>query len=121
MARCHMWQAIVSPRERMRRMRAGLTGRLVAVLTLLLLVGLPGERAAALQSDAGFTPVSGHAQVIAQGVVELPQGPAVWRTVRARAPGSSESTFEARSLGFVFASSGPLLLVDGQTGEQTRL
>jgi hypothetical protein len=73
------------------------------------------------QADSGFSPASGPAQVIAQGVVALPEGDAVWRTVRTRAPLLQDATFEERPLGFVLASSGPLLLVDRQSGEQVRL
>lgn len=107
--------------ERLSRAITVATSTVAVVLIFVLDLWLPVGRAAARQSDAGFTLVSGHAQVIAQGVVELPQGQAVWRTVRARAPGAAEATFEARPLSFVFASSGPLLLVDGHTGEQSRL
>jgi hypothetical protein len=107
--------------ERVIQSIARSTRAVVAMLILALLIWLPAGFAAAQQGDSGFTPVSDHAQVIAQGVVELPPEQAVWRTVRERASGSTEATFEARFLGFVFASSGPLLLVDAGTGEQTRL
>jgi hypothetical protein len=76
---------------------------------------------AARQADPGFSPASGPAQVIAQGVVALPEGDAVWRTVRTRALLPAEAPFEERPLGFVLASSGPLLLVDQASGEQVRL
>ena len=76
---------------------------------------------AARQADPGFSPASGPAQVIAQGVVALPEGDAVWRTVRTRALLPEEAPFEERPLGFVLASSGPLLLVDQASGEQVRL
>jgi hypothetical protein len=76
---------------------------------------------AARQVDPGFSPASGPAQVIAQGVVALPEGDAVWRTVRTRALLPQDAPFEERPLGFVLASSGPLLLVDQESGEQIRL
>jgi len=76
---------------------------------------------AASQADPGFSPASGPAQVIAQGVVALPEGDVVWRTVRTRAPLPRDATFEERPLGFVLASSGPLLLVDQESGTQVRL
>jgi hypothetical protein len=75
----------------------------------------------ARQADPGFSPVSGPAQVIAQGVVALPEGDAVWRTVRTRALLPQDALFEERPLEFVLASSGPLLLVDQPSGEQIRL
>src|SRR5688500_15839443 len=59
---------------------------------------------AARQADPGFSPASGPAQVIAQGVVALPEGDAVWRTVRTRALLPGEAPFEERPLGFVLAS-----------------
>lgn len=83
-------------------------------------VGLPGQ-SSAQEGDLGFSPASGHARVIAQGVVPLPTGDAVWRTVRTRAPVSADALFEPRPLGFVLAASGPLLLVDQETGEQMQL
>src|SRR5918998_3198594 len=76
---------------------------------------------AARQADPGFSPASGPAQVIAQGVVALPEGDAVWRTVRTRALLPQDAPFEERPLGFVLASSGPLLLVDQESGMQVRL
>jgi hypothetical protein len=75
----------------------------------------------AQEPDAGYAPAGGRIQVIAQGVVPLPQGDVLWRTVRTRAPLPADAPFEERPLGFVFASTGPLLLVDRPSGEQLRL
>jgi hypothetical protein len=101
------------------------TGALAIAVVLLLALATAGSGpvsiAAAQQADLGFSPVSGHAQVIAQGVVPLPPGDVVWRTVLIRAPLPADSAPEARALGFVLASAGPLLLVDSETGEQTQL
>ncbi len=97
---------------------------LIAIALVLALVAssLGSVRlGSAQQGDPGFSPASGPAHVIAQGVVALPSGDAVWRTVRTRAPLPDDAPFETRPLGFVLASSGPLLLVDGETGEQVRL
>jgi hypothetical protein len=92
---------------------------LILALAFAALAGVvPGG---AQQVDQDYSPASGPAQVIAQGVVELPQGDAVWRTVRTRALFPVEAQFEERPLGFVLASAGPLLLVDQATGEQIRL
>ena len=95
----------------------------LGALILALAFALPGVvlPAAALQANQEFSPASGPAHVIAQGVVALPAGDAVWRTVRTRAPLLADAPFEARPLGFVLASAGPLLLVDQTTGEQVRL
>ncbi|MBW3632897.1 MAG: hypothetical protein KY456_07705, partial [Chloroflexi bacterium] len=91
------------------------------ILSLLFLMAWTVLPAAARQEDQEFSPASGPAQVIAQGVVELPDGDAVWRTVRTRALTPEDAPFEERPLGFVLASAGPLLLVDQETGEQVRL
>jgi hypothetical protein len=93
------------------------------VLMLTLVFSLFGvvPSGAAGQADPGFSPASGPAQVIAQGVVALPEGDAVWRTVRTRALLPQDAPFEERPLGFVLASSGPLLLVDQESGTQVRL
>src|SRR5262245_35839988 len=72
----------------------------VVVLILLVSSSAAGDHALA-QAEPGFSPVSGHAQVIAQGVVELPRGQAVWRTVRARAALPAEARIAEQPLGFV--------------------
>jgi hypothetical protein len=92
-----------------------------SMLAVLVANGVLLSPAAARQGDTGFSPGTGRAPVIAQGVVALPEGDAVWRTVRTRALLPDAAPFETRPLGFVLASSGPLLLVDAETGEQTRL
>jgi hypothetical protein len=95
---------------------------IVAVIVALAAVApLRLQMASALQTDETFSPVSGPAQVIAQGVAALPAGDAVWRTIRTRAPLPADAGFEERPLGFVLASGGPLLLSDQTTGEQMRL
>src|SRR5829696_5416675 len=109
-----------------RRMYAAAIARTFATpiaLVFTLVFSLFGDisSGAARQSDSGFSPASGPAQVIAQGVVALPAGDAVWRTVRTRALLPQDAPFEERPLGFVLASSGPLLLVDQESGEQVRL
>ena len=98
-----------------------LTWATALLLALASVGGGPAHLVAAQQADLGFSPASGHAQVIAQGVVELPQGDVVWRTVRTRAPLPADAVAEARPLGFVLASMGPLLLLDSDSGEQTQL
>lgn len=93
----------------------------VAVMAFLSV--LPGAALSAppvRQDQPAAVLGSGHAQVIAQGVVALPPGDAVWRTVRTRAALPDDAAFEPRPLGFVLATSGPLLLT-GDDGEQLRL
>jgi hypothetical protein len=109
--------------QRRRRMRSsGSLRALTTAVVLALACSLVGfaQRAGA-QADAGFSPSGGHAQVIAQGVVQLPQGDAIWRTVRTRAPLPADAPFAPRPLGFVYASTGPILVVDQTTGEETQL
>lgn len=94
---------------------------LLAMLVIALptvFSGLGSVRAQ--EGDLGFSPASGHARVVAQGVAALPEGEAVWRTVRTRALLPGETGFEERPLGFVLATSGPLLLAN-ETGEQIHL
>ncbi|HET7095289.1 MAG TPA: hypothetical protein VFI22_17500, partial [Thermomicrobiales bacterium] len=105
------------------RMPSGGRARaLTTALILALACSLAGfARQAGAQADVGFSPSGGHAQVIAQGVAELPQGDAIWRTVRTRAALPADAAFAPRPLGFVLASTGPLLVVDKTTGEATQL
>src|SRR5215217_4918685 len=123
-----MRQHRYAPRERDGCLAAGNSpyaipiGRALVLLFTLVFSLFGGiSSGAARQADAGFSPASGPAQVIAQGVVALPEGDAVWRTVRTRALLPQDAPFEERPLGFVLASSGPLLLVDQESGEQIRL
>ncbi len=81
----------------------------------------PVPPSTANQADESLLPASVREQVIAQGVVELPDGDVLWRTVWNRAPLSADAPFKARPLGFVLASTGPILLVDQASGEQHRL
>ncbi len=95
----------------------------VAIVLALILVMIVGATAFVVAQEAGlgFSPASGHARVVAQGVAELPSGEAVWRTVRTRAPLPEDATFEERPLGFVLATTGPMLLVDQESGAQVHL
>lgn len=94
----------------------GLEVALALILSMLLMAAT-----ARAEADLGFSPGSGHAHVIAQGVVDLPSGDVVWRTIRTRAALPAEAPFERHDLGFVLASAGPLLITDQETGEQMQL
>lgn len=94
---------------------------LVLALASIMCLWAAFPFSSAAQDDADYSPASGHAAVIAQGVVAMPDGDAVWRTVRARALAPDSAPFEERSLGFVLATGGPLLLTDQATGRQVRL
>lgn len=90
------------------------------LLLILLLVGGAAVPGRALAQD-GWQLAADGALVVAQGVSALPAGDVAWRTVRGRALPSSEAAFGRRPLGFVVAAAGPILLVDGERGEQIRL
>lgn len=98
------------------RIRAAATFAVVALLGFLS-GAAPSSPALAWQDQQDDPLVDGHAQVIAQGVVALPAGDAVWRTVRTRAALPDNAVFEPRPLGFVLATSGPLLLTDDDGGQ----
>ncbi|MFN8678153.1 MAG: hypothetical protein U0Z70_17360 [Thermomicrobiales bacterium] len=89
-------------------------------LLIALLVILPPQAAAQEAAEVTFSPASGTAQVIAQGVTPLPEGNVVWRTVRARALPLADAPFEAQPLSFVLATTGPLLLTNDD-GAQIQL
>jgi hypothetical protein len=96
--------------------------RVLIALLLFTAVGISVSQAAATrQEDGGYTPASGHVQVIAQGVVVMPGEELVWRTVRYSAFPDAEAEFVTWPLGFVLATSAPLLLTDQATGNQLRL
>ncbi|MCA9878086.1 MAG: hypothetical protein KC442_09895 [Thermomicrobiales bacterium] len=89
---------------------------------LILLAALVLAPAASAQdtADVTFSPASGTAQVIAQGVAPLPAGNVVWRTVRSRALPLAAAPFEPQPLSFVLATDGPLLVTE-EDGRQVHL
>ncbi len=96
--------------------RLGVSMALLITLVLILAPQVAAQDAA----DVAFSPASGTAQVIAQGVAPLPEGNVVWRTVRARALPLADAPFEAQPLSFVLATTGPLLLTN-EDGSQIQL
>lgn len=101
----------------LRRPRANwLAGTSVAFVFAFILC-LPPMTAAQDAADVTFSPASGTAQVIAQGVAAVPAGNVVWRTVRSRALPVAEAPFEAQTLSFVLATDGPLLLTNDDGGQ----
>jgi hypothetical protein len=74
--------------------------------------------AAAQQNDLDApSPASGHASVLAQGIVEFPQGEFVCRVVERVAQPLGTAQYEDQHLGFVIATEGPLLLADEVNGQ----
>jgi hypothetical protein len=91
-----------------------------SALLITLALCLAPQAVAQEAADVTFSPASGTAQVIAQGVAPLPEGNVVWRTVRARALPLADAPFEAQPLSFVLATTGPLLLTN-EDGAQIQL
>ena len=84
---------------------------LIALILIMTLAGLPGLSVAtrALQSDEIFSPASGHAQIIAQGVAAVP-GEAVWRVVFHSINPGSEADLPAAGPGFILVDTGGVLV-----------
>lgn len=78
---------------------------------------------AAAQQDGldAPSPASGHASVIAQGIVPFPEGEFVCRVVERVAEPLDAATYEDQVLGFVIATEGPLLLADEVDGDPTQI
>jgi len=94
---------------------------LAAVSTLILLFSAAPTTIAFLQTPDQVSPESGSAQVVAQGVVEIPDGDLVWNVIRASAPPPVNARPMQSALGFLIVQSGVLLAQDEATGEQQRL
>jgi hypothetical protein len=85
-------------------------------LALLLLIGAPAGLMTAQQlADQNTSPAQGAAQVVAQGLAQLPDGPLVWRIVERIAYPRGEAQPGQRVTGYVLAREESILLtnVDG--------
>jgi quercetin dioxygenase-like cupin family protein len=102
--------------------RHALLGVLAAVLVAVVTVGSAlGAVAAARQADpAGPSPAQDGAQVVAQGVGEMPADQVAWRVTQATAAGTSAEPIQ-NALGFILADGDGLLLNNVDSGEQERL
>ncbi len=101
--------------------RSSLMGaRYPIVLALLLaLASVPiGGTTAAQERDG---PATGRAQVIAQGVAQLPSVPVAWRAIAADAAPPAEAPVAERSLGFVVGDVAPFVITSESDGSQQRL
>src|ERR687892_682103 len=58
------------------------------------------------------SPALGRAQVITQGISELPEGEAIWRVVRRTAPALGDAKVGRRVTSFVLATDEPILITD---------
>jgi hypothetical protein len=113
------WAAAVAEKPHRRLGRA--VRLLAAVSTLILLFSAAPTTVAFLQTPDQASPEGGSAQVVAQGVVEIPEGDVVWRVMRASAPPPINARPAQSGLGFLVVQTGVLLAQDETTGEQQRL
>jgi hypothetical protein len=82
-------------------------------LALLLLLGAPvGVLTAQEFSDRNVSPARGSAQVVAQGLADLPDGELVWRLVERDAQPRDQAESGARVTGWVFAREESILLTN---------
>lgn len=96
--------------------------RWLPALVIALLGLVPIASAAAwLQAPTDASPATGGAQVIAHGVLQIPDGDLVWQIERQTAPPPAAAEPIAATTGFLLGSAGAVLVEDAPEGEQTRL
>ena len=107
--------------------RSGTAPRLVvafAIIGLLALLAAP-VRGAILQAIQGApdgpSPATGHAEVIAHGVAQMPSDEIAWRVVRDNAEPLADAEPRERAVGFTLADEGAILVNDISAGTQARL
>jgi hypothetical protein len=108
----------VTERRTIRVKRAASISGLVLAgfLSLMPAAGMANE----FISSGGGSPAAGHAQVVAQSVIQLPDAASAWRI----AEGSVSPTGDAMTAiedGFLVDTEGVLLVTDNATGYVTRL
>jgi hypothetical protein len=86
---------------------------LVAIMALVVPIVVAAAQQNGLDAPS---PASGHASVLAQGIVEFPEGEFVCRVVQRVAQPLGTAQYEDQHLGFVIATDGPLLLADEVNG-----
>jgi Bacterial TSP3 repeat len=103
--------------------RSAASGRrlLIAASLLMLLFGSAPAAIAFLQAPDQASPESGSAQVVAQAVVDVPDGDLVWQVTRSAASPPVNARPQQSALGFLIVQSGVLLAQDLASGEQQRL
>jgi hypothetical protein len=94
---------------------------ILVVAALVLGFGTAQLATAFLQVPDEPSPASGTAQVVAQGVVDIPNGDIRWQIAEQSAPPPANATGSRSDLGFLVVDSGVLLAEDLATGEQQRL
>jgi hypothetical protein len=86
---------------------------------LIAFVSVAGSLVKTLAAED--SPATGHAQVIAQGVAELPNIPVIWRVAKLDAQPAAQAGVFERVLGFALADQATVLVTDGTTGDEMRL
>ena len=77
--------------------------------------------AARAQTADAPSPARGHAQVIAQGVVEMPSGDVAWRAIARTAVPAPETDSLNGTIGFVLADEAAILLTDDESADRSLL
>jgi hypothetical protein len=91
----------------------------VAVLAVASIAGAIAQSLGP-SGPAGPSPATGHASVIAQGVIDLTGGDLRWN-VTTRTADVSQGPVEITSPGFVLATRSPILVIDVDAQSKTRL
>jgi hypothetical protein len=91
-------------------------GPVVVAMMMLFSLLVPPHIAAGQPRRSG-----GHAQVIAQGVHPLPRSEVGWRVLTAVARPEDEAPLSERSLGFVLADDGQILITEPSSGDRSLL
>lgn len=91
----------------------------IALALILATAGITTVMAQAL-GPAGPSPATGHASVVAQAVVELPEGDTVWR-IRNIPVEDTATPIEASYPAFVTVDGVPILIENGVTGLRKRV
>ena len=94
---------------------------LLTVAALAIGIGTAQLATAFLQAPDEPSPASGTAQVVAQGVVNIPDGDIRWEITERSAPPPANATESPSDLGFLIVDSGVLLAENADTGQQHRL
>ena len=106
--------------ERITRERLLWCRSVLSAVGLILGFGAAQLATAFLQAPDEPSPASGTAQVVAQGVVDIPDFDVRWEIIESSAP-PANATPSTSDLGFLIVDSGVMLAEDPGTGDQWRL
>jgi hypothetical protein len=102
--------------------RIGIEPRRIAAVVAALLIAIAGIATVMAQAlgPAGPSPAGENAEVVAQALVELPEGDAVWRIRNLRVDEAELAVSDAYPA-FIMPESIPLLVIDTASGIQQRV